>query len=457
MGLIISKTSAAPGEEYNRNASSLLSSLGSRGIPDPSYALSKDVDVLERIRLDPTYSMAMDQLLTEIAGSGYSVVPGGDLPIDKLAAAVLEEMLERLDMAEITEELAQVVFTGREYACFEYGDPENDEDDGREAVSLAGLPATDWLIPDRVKDIDRRRVQWKPTKGADGKTRLVMELWSLERRRWEPIEDPGWIIQHVYGDEECRFGYGRGLLDALYTIWYAKQKAMAEWAVWVERWAHGQAIFTVDTNRLAGTDKTNTAVLNQIIEQAKIFMSRHVAAIGETEKFEVHEASAVGIEGLRAFIDYCDEAGVKRILGALLTTGNSEGTGSKARAQVEERSTSARVKYHQARLYRTLSIQLIGWIWRANWNQLGEVGLQGAKMPKLEPRIEKVQDYEKNAKVLVEANKLVPIKKSQVYEMLGLEQPGPDDEVLDVAAPLPASPFMPPGEGDPPPPKALAS
>jgi len=140
----------------------------------------------------------VDQRLHAIAAREWRVEPGGPTDEDEAAAAVVEEILERVPrFAETRYELAHAVFTGSSYAFI----------GGSREFAMLNDRAAMWWIPSQMKDIDRRRFRWMSDRESrpDGSrpVKTWLEYWSIEWEDWRKA-DPERFIRHVYNNEEAR-------------------------------------------------------------------------------------------------------------------------------------------------------------------------------------------------------------------------------------------------------------
>lgn|SRR3990167_2768634 len=401
---------------------------------DPDYALSRDPDIFERVRRDPVIAHAFEQRLHMIAGKVWRVEPRGDTPQDKLAAKIMEEIIDSIEhFTESRYELAQAVIVARTYQYME-GD--------RKFVSLGGLPAANWWMPIRLHDIDRRRFKFRPnwTTGkapGDNKLDVTMELYSIERGKWESVDHPEWFIRHVYGDEEARLGHGRGLLEAIYFYHWAKGVVLREGLEGIERWAQGIVTAKIDGLVPGSKDRTNEDVRDTWLDIIQKMRSRHALVYGKDDEFKVVESTGTGHQMVLEFVKYLDEGITRLILGSISPSGQSGREGSYAKSKVEQDTTEALIQYDRKLLDETITRDLVGAIWRLNKPIFSFTGMACAKMPRLVTVQERNEDPHLAVQVIARALMSgIPLRKDEVYSKIGFSMPNPEDEVIEGVTPM---------------------
>ena len=258
-------------ELYSRLLGGLYRNLYDR-IPDPDYALGKDVDIYEKLKKDLTIFSAMDQACMSVAGATHKYIPDDDKSdADKRVAEIFTSMLRHiLKFRQSIYELAESRFTGSEYQAV-IG--------RRRMIKLKGTDRPlNWWIPERLVDIDRRRFQLKPTWVVDPATQrkhLVVErqLYSIANDRYETLsaESRRWLIRLIWDDRESGLGFGRGLSATLYPAFYIKGIVWELGLRGFERWAEGILIGKIDDDRTGGVSESNEAARDAL----KTIMKNH--------------------------------------------------------------------------------------------------------------------------------------------------------------------------------------
>jgi len=423
-------------------------------IIDPDFSQEKEPDVWELIRRDGKIAQAIMQRTSTVASKNWSVEPGGDGEKDAEVASWCEEILEGIpDFRESRKCLAQGIFRGRSYG-FVTG--------RRELAQYGNLPAKRWWVPTRIQDIDKRRVQIVPEvdhKRKKTKLSSHKELWSVAEQEWLEISPSGsrQLIELVYSDEEGRLGYGRGLLDSLYFLYWAKHSVLKEGLQAIERWAQGFILAKVDPDKAgaAGTDTlTNRNAMRNEIQKHR---GKHVLVVDKTDEVDMVRGGGEGYQIVRDMVNYLDESIMGVAMGSVLPFGVGEATGSMARAQVEEEVSDELLEFDRGKLDEVLTRKLIRLIYDANRPQLSEVGYLQARLPKFKTSQAKRDDPEKNARVVQVALQTpgIKLKRDEVYEKLGFTVPADGDEVIEggqaaaLGFPQPGGGFAQPSFGQP--------
>jgi hypothetical protein len=345
------------------------------------------------------------------------------------AAAVVEWLLGRIvSFDRAREQLAGAIVRGSAHAAIE-GAPWR-------TAPIEGAPPGMWWAPRRLVAIDRRR--WRLARADDG---LRWELWSVEREAWEPVppEEARRFVHVVYGDEESRLGYGRGLLESLYLLTAAKRDLLISGIQAAERF--GQGMLTVGLDRLAADPSGSTPEARASAYATAFARQRREGVIvhDSLDKVGVMSGGGEGWQIVQALLDYLDTRATILCLGANLPT-EATGGGSYALALVQEGTTSALLRPDVEQLAAALDESLCELIWRSNTANLARLGLAGAERGTLRMSHDRTGDpvaFAGLVATLVGAG--LPVRRDEVYRRVGLTPPGPEDDVLapQAAAALP--------------------
>lgn len=237
---------------YNSGLSSVYRSFR---IYDPGYALARDADVYEKIRRDVIIHDSIQKRRHAVAGPTWVMDPASDDPMDKIAAGVMKELIKRIKHFSTARfNLAEAVLLGSKFSFIE----------GRyQTTPIWDHVPRRWWIPQRLRDVDRRRFApiIKRNTWDDGIC-VEWNFWSVARATYEKLEHPEWFIKHLYDDNEASLGFGRGLIDAIYFYWRAKELLLTEGLAGVERWAQGFLIAKIDNAREASTGLPNVQLVD---------------------------------------------------------------------------------------------------------------------------------------------------------------------------------------------------
>lgn len=394
-------------------------------IPDPSFALSRDPEVWQKIRRDPEVDGAIAERLHMVAGRPRHAVPFDDGEKFEMAAQVTNGALKRVRrLADGQMQLAKAVMLGRAYGYVE----------GRRkrCELVPGMGERDWWVPTRIRNIDRLRIRFI-TREVSGRLRTFPEVYDINRSRWVVLPDLGRVVQMVYDDEEASLGYGRGMLESIFYYHYAKGVLLREGLNGAERFGQGTLVYKYQRESFAQVDTDTGDVVTKGLAVLRDLTSRNQAAIPDGDEIESIDPPSTGSDIIHRLLVYLDESMRRRITGSLLPGGGGSSTGSLARAQVEAENTEGIVAYDQGLLDDALTHGLIGTFWRLNLPILRGFGLDEYHMPKLEAKVEEIIDPEGFSTVVKNvwsANPDTPIRRDEFYKKLGLSAPDDNDDVI---------------------------
>lgn len=423
-------------------------------VPDPSYAVFKESNVYELARHDPELMSMVQARKHAVAGTEWSIepakrvkrgipsevgAPGTDpmadptkgaqeVDADALVASMVQELIERIDNFDAARlNLCEATFTGSAYAKI-IG--------RRRWITLSDGIQRPYWVPERVIDIDRRRVRLKVDRSEPKRPRWFLEICDVyDGAKWREVTPQmrKWLVEHVYDDAEVSLGYGRGLFDAIFHYWYFKTVAMTEGLQGLERWAQGWITLAVDPERHASVSRENDDVVQDAIDTVAKHRSRHVLAYMKGDELEVKTGGGEGHQIVMDFIRYCDDGMRRLINGSLLPTGGGDpGYGSGERANAEQESSDTVYHFDRRNLESSLTKSLVSLTFELNRGVWQSMGLGMASRPRFslapEERVDTKAEVEK-VKTLIECG--VDLKLEEVYEKTGYTKPGPHDEVLE--------------------------
>jgi len=438
---------------YTRYVNALSDAIKNRDwVYDPSFALQSDRQIYEKILRDPVAAHAIRFRKHLVAAAEVRVVSASERPEDEAAAKICEDLLRKISgFTDARICLANAIFQGSSYARIT---------GSRKNIIAGTLPGGDdpvplnWWVPERLQDVDRRRFRLE----RDPKTKTMhWQLWSVERRDWEPLTHPEWFIRSVYEAVESSLGYGRGLLDTLYYFQSTKARSLQDLTSAGERFGQGLITIAIDNLRAAdgrpvGGDLNSTSKIaadwqRELGKQR----SRHVLVHDSRDELKTYNGIGEGWQLLQWILGYLDNAQVTAILGSTLPTLEGDG-GSRALGEVQENSTEALVQADRARLADDLTRDLLGLIWRLNRDQImAQVG--PAQMPTLKIDQRKREDPKEAADLIaVLLGAGVKLRAREVYEKVGFTMPLPGDDVIEggAASPLAGLGFAAPELEQPP-------
>jgi len=431
--------SSGSANEYNRALSTAYSSWSV--LYDQSYALQRDPEVWEKTQRDSTIAQATSTRLQMICGREWFCEPGADDDASKEAASICDQVIRNIrGFQESRIQLASACFRGTSYAYVE----------GRtETQTIGDGVARQWWMPVRLRDVDDRRIRRVPEHYLDAegrkKIRIRQQMWSVLREEYEDLS-PDYLKQFVkliYRNEESRLGSGRGILDSLYFLYWAKGQTWRLGLQGLNRWSSGMIIGKINADREGSTGRTNDAIRDELFDSLEAMRAQNILVCSTDEEVTLLESSGSGHQQVFDFIRYIDERILSLILGSVLPFGAATETGSLARATVEAETTNAIVMADRELLDEALG-DLIELVWAQNWQNLVALGLGSATIPVFRTDLAVRQDPAQAVQIITALGAAgVPLKLSEIYRRTGFSAPGPDDEAF-LPTPQPAAaPGMP--------------
>ena len=349
----------------------------------------------------------------------------------KRLAAVLHEAfshIDRFDAARFT--LADAFFLGRRYAEIEYEEV---------TCSLDGTPATEWFLPIKLKDVDRRRFRWVPIWNAKNtkKTAVELHLFDTNDFAWKRLgsDERRRYVEYVWDDTEDRIGHGRGALECGFFTHWLKSNSTKKLMEGIDRLANGILYGKLDSLRAASPDMTNAELTSTTITMLERIRSNHVAAIGDGDVLKLLESTGAGqqivMEAIRYFRESFDTfangippSKAKNILD----------TGAAEKQKTDEQDTY--YQFPRDDMDAVLQRDLVGsflYFNEANLQKFG-LGSDKAKRPKFTSAQIKKQDPAVAIEVL---NAMLdhgqPVLRTEYYDAAEKTPPGPDDDVIEGA------------------------
>jgi len=398
-------------------------------IVDPDFAQESDISIWDKIHRDGKIIQAINQRTAAIAAKNWIIEPRGDTEKEILLASIIDNLIQEIGKFHMARRfLAQAIFRGRAYLFVE-GE--------RKRLIVGDMPAQDWWLPMRLRHLDKRVVRFVPVRREEnGKTMVSLrrEIFSPSNGVWKHLnrESARLLIEIVYDDEQGRLGYGRGLLESLYFLWWAKSVVMKEGLQAVERWAQGMIVAKVDTEKVGSTSADTQTIRNTMRDEIEAHRSRHVVVVDKADEISVVTGGAEGWQIVMKMLEYLDNTILSTVMGSVLPFGGGLDKGSRARAEVEEEVSDELLDYDRGVVDETITAGLIPLLIDNNRAALGKLGLFDVRTPNFKTSREKKEDPEKNARVVETAlRSKIPLRKDEVYERLGFSMPAEDDEVFE--------------------------
>ena len=407
-------------------------------LPDPDFALLSDPEIYVKMERDPVIYGALDFRLKSVIGQTWHIESASDEPADKDAAALVEEMLSGIKKFQ---QARLLVFRGALLMGRGYGWLVG----GRKQVSqIGGRDVRGAWLPREIKAEDKRRFQYVPThfEDARGNKRIGQKLQfsplTLEGQRWIDLtgSDLRALVTMTYEDRADRLGMGQGLGVPLYHWFRQKALAWRDWAQASERWAQGVVAMKINQDR-EGSD-TNQEIADAALDEIDEMRSRHVLIYGEGEEVQLFETSGRGQQISADQIEKIDRDIIRVLTGSVRPMGGDSDTGARAQSETEQDTTDVIIDYDRAQHDEAITETVVRCVWELNTPLFAQFGLGKAKMPRFSTSKDRRQDPQNAVTVIGQAlASQIPLRKVDVYEALGMQQPSENDEVFEGQQPAP--------------------
>lgn len=440
MSLISGPYSVANSDFYAR---ALGHVLRAQRLYDPSYALTRDPDVYDRMRRDAVIAFALRYRKLLAAGRDWYLEPASADPKDRLLLKILEDLLKELEHFDTARfNLSEAIIAGSRWAKIR-GE--------LKVMKVANLPESEWYVVRELDDVDKRRMRFQPVDLPQIRETVIQQssqneipsvrmtqrkewrwqAWRPLQNQWEEIDRGEWV-HHVYDDREDTLGYGGGLADELYNYWFAKEVTLQHGLQYLERWSQGIVLAMVDTLRDGKASSPVSSVrTTEWLDALHKMRSRHVLVADAKDRLEVKDAPTGGWQAAMEMLRYLDGAMRVAILGSELPTSSDATGGSFAMAEVQQDTTEALSRFDQVGIEETLRRDVLGWLFRKNYVMLDALGLGCCTLPYVKLREGRRDNAEVRADVLLKARQAkLEIRRDEAYAQLGFSPPAPGDAIL---------------------------
>lgn len=288
----------------------------------------KGLALYDEIERDTHAGAMLEKRRNALISREWEVQPGGDRPIDKAAAELVEKCFKALPFDQICKGLLKATLKG-----FAIGEVVWKRD-GSEI-----LPASIVIHDQRRFGFDR---DWQPR---------LLTLTNMQLG--EPLPERKFII-HRYGVEGNN-PYGLGLGSRLFWAVLFKREGIAFWLHFLEKFAGPTVVGKTPYGML--TEEQNK-LLNTLLSVRTA--SAITAPIGT--EIEFLEASRSGTVTYEQFVEYWDRQISICVTGETLTTQVSAAGGSRALGEVHQEQLDVLADSDGDLLADTLRAQLCQWI-----------------------------------------------------------------------------------------------
>lgn len=407
---------------------------------DPSLSAERDPDAERKMMRWPPFAADLQLRHYGIAGRKWSIVPadeGGD--DEKDLARVVGKILGNLDgFTQARINLARADVSGARYAEVVKRTIEARYGDGKPRL---------WTVPVALRDMPKENFRWMPKREGD-RASAVLEYAHKQQGalRWVPVPAGAPLIRHTIGDSEETLGYGRGLRDALFHLFTAQTRVFEADVQAAERFGHGWLVLRLASKASGKPTVTNDEIVTASNTALNKMRAKHNFVIDKDDTLEMLAPPANAAQFMAALFERLVKMSSRLIsAGQMLGPDTADGLGSK-RAETEADTANSVFDTLADVLEESLTRDLVAPMVRDNWPNFVDLGLAEADHPMFGIVRGRKQDPRSAAERLDIVLRRAPVKKSQYYDLVGLEPPGPDDEVIEAQAPF--DPLAGPGGSD---------
>lgn len=404
---------------------------------DQSIALRNDPEAYETVLNSGMIRQCFDRRTMLAAGLKWDVEASSARKDDKRAAKILQRLIkETRSFHESRKHLAKDCIYGTSYGRVEW-EPTFLDVEGNGDYR-------EWVVPRRIRPIDRRMIRGVPkvTQGRanePGTVDVEWERFSEPDARWFRIDDrdKANYIRHSFDDSPDRLGYGRGLIDCVYFLWYFRNAVIEEWANGIEFWSRG-FIEVAIKNSDTGT-KINQAIVDKYQEQIERHRSRHSYVHDATDEVKITQGGGEGGAICMQFVAAIEKEIRTTINHSSDNVASNEG-GSYARADVHADSEQMVAESDRMRLSERLTLGLVRRCFDLNYVNFCSLGMAAANPGEFAILDRQVNDPEKTARTFQTVLQSgAAIGKKHFYSALQIPIPDEDEETIEPMAP-PAPP-----------------
>jgi len=439
-------------------------------VPDPDEGLLADYDLYEEVRQDPVVTHALEYLALLVAGAEWDIVAAEGDPRSAALVPYCKAALDHLhDFVQVRKFLTDAILMGVAVGHKVRSEPR---------LMRLGPDKVKrwWRLVEAVQPVDKRRLEIERERDwqAEDEVPAPRHYWKI----WDPFKLAWWVIEdreqipqarialqdfvwHFSESREDRVGYGRGILEILYTTIRIKSYLTQYRAAYCEKFASPWLIARIDTAKrvtsaalATGDIHTIGATVTEWMDLLTQMQARHVAVADKDDEIEVVEPAGTATGHIAEFMDYLDRCMTTLILGATLSTQQASGPSSSwSQSRVHEASTDAVVAYHRARLQETLRDDLLRAFIADNHEIFAAMGLADVEAPIIRLHDDRRLTPEVAAQMIQIASDLgLPLSQEDVAENLHVKLALPGQ--VRVRPPQPAAPAQGPfgnggGGGEP--------
>ena len=407
---------------------------------DPDNALLRDPNAWGKVMSDDRFRAYIAQRLAKVARIQFVIEPASDAQEDIDVAALIEPFIRSIPtLTSSRRHLAKFAFWGRSHVWIE----------GRREWRVAGKTKTmptgllaEWWCPTYLRPLDKRQVIYQPEKRGKAPNETVHVktlLGTIDAGKHVEMEHPECLVTCVYDDEVERLGYGRGLLETLYHIYWIKGTVRRIGLSGFEKWAHGIVAAKVDSNQRATTDQTAAETAQQFLDTLMAMRSDGAIVVDKNDELEVLTVGSSGQDATHRWLLYLDEGAAQLCLSAVRPMGGGEG-GAYKQAETENKSTEDLLDCDREMIDEQITRSLLALFMDLNASNLVQLGLGSARCPLFRSRGLKEEDPEKVVRVLQGAQGIgMKISVDDAHRRTGIKRPHPGEITLET--PAAANPF----------------
>ncbi len=254
---------------------------------------------------------------------------------------------------------------------------------------------------------------------------LISQQWMVNTERGMRRLPPGKFLYLIHnGGPDRPMGYS--VLEPLRLVWLVKRWTIRFWSEFNERFASPALIGYIDDASF-----NNETFRRKMLNMLTIMRGMAATVLPESAKVDPLQVGTSGtIDAFSKLLDFCDNYISRTVLGSTLTTTEAK-FGTRAQAEVHERTTYALVSKDAENLARVVTEQLLKYIIMYN--------MPDTPVPSYDIVVKPGVNTEELANTLSQVVRIgLRVPQSQIRELLGLSPPEEDEEILPGVPPLEA-------------------
>jgi phage gp29-like protein len=316
----------------------------------------RTLDLYLNLFADDQVASVVARQLDEITSRPFSIIPGGDLPVDLEAAEFCQEQISSIGLLSNDSNLGAAVIG-----------PDQDFQGIVRALGLAlvlGISGVEivWKKArngrnaiDYLKVVDPRRFLFV----ADEKTNVYPKILTKKYPFDGIFLPPKKFIIHRYYAVPSSDPYGLGLGRNLYWLVNWKREALTYWLSIIDKYSDPTTIGTAPND-------TSEAEFQEFFQNLRKIAQDGTIAVKEGFNVDTLDVSLDKVEFIEDLINYCDTQ-IRVLISGEDSVGNDANAGSQARDRISNDVRVMKARALSNSIHSTIQKTLINWLVKLNF------------------------------------------------------------------------------------------